>query len=237
MERWVRGADDKPGLFTLGGRVLTVTSQRVARKLLEDPSVRVEVTQMAPLSARHGLDAAHFVLAGEGWSTNGLLVKWDQKAMLRWMRLRVRDRDAAKRLLQGVNRWGEGAVPMWLLGVAWVQRLDDEEKTFLASLVRASQLPQLARLPGGVAAWVRAGVRRGEDAPVAWALSQGEYEALITRHGEHVSGVPRKLSQSEAGLAGLRRWVGEEFEEQLVAGIAASFPGSVAELRKVLAEL
>lgn len=237
MERWVRGASSGPGLFAVGGRMLTVTSETAVRRLMRDPVIRAEVLAMAQLTARHGLDVAHFVLAREGWSSAGISVQWSERPVLHWLWLRLRDREAAARLKPGMNRWGEGPVPMWLLVLAWTQRLDDEEKTFLASLVRAAQLPQLVKLPGGVAAWIRAGVRRGEDAPVAWALSQPEYERLIKRHGENVVGLPRKLSQSDLGTAGLCQWTGPGFREEWISGIAVTFPGSVAELRKVLIEL
>lgn len=220
-------------LNTVGSVLLVRRSVRNADMLSE---LRLEATRKVCSPA------VQVVMVRHGVSGESMRTMWETPAVLRWMWLRVWDRDAARKLLEAMprvpNQWALQPVVIPVVLFAWMQFLNDLEKQFMMSFVSREDLWFVRWLPGGLEAWMRFATSDVDKLHhLTWALREPRVEKKLLRASEHLPGVPRALALATGGREALLRWFGPEAREDLVAGVAKEFPGSLDDLRSVLSAM
>ncbi len=238
--RGVRGFERAGDYSSAAALLLTAGSVLLVKRGTRNPAVRDAVLVAAV--RRTCSPAVQVVMLREGVDPAALVTVWKWPAMVRWLWLRVYDRGTAQLMLQSMvsspHRWAFQRMPYLTLILAWMQFLSDEEKRFVASFATREDLRVVRWLPGGLEAWMQ-GVMSGIESLhlLTWALREPPVEKKLMRACAGLPGVPRALMSTTGGSAALMRWFGAGWREEIVTGVAKEFPGSLEDLREVVARV
>jgi hypothetical protein len=238
--RCVRELERAGAYSSVAARLLEVESVLLIKRGARNPAVRAELPVVAVGATCS--PAAQVVLLREGVAPEVVSTVWKWPALLRWLWLRVCDRETAQLMMQSMvsspHRWAFQRMPYPALALAWAQFLNDEEKKFVASYATREDLWVVRWLPGGLEAWMQ-NVMSGQEHLhlLTWALREAAVEKRLLRACSTLPGVPRALMSTTGGSAALMRWFGAGWREEIVTGVAKEFPGSLEELREVAARV